>query len=819
MPLADDLTRAQTEKAPHSDDSGHLSDKSKPARVLSRQEPGTALSTVTLGTEAPPALESQRWTDLFASPRGVMILVPALVLALGVTLTLIGQLALGATSKKMAREQFVQRTTSVQLRVEEALSQSAPLVAELTRIAQSLEGTGATNLEGAKQDEKESWAGISRQQLTAVALELRDLLVGRKAVTQVYAAFPDGRFLSVDPIAEGTLAFQVTQAGHSDVFLVDGQKLVKKESRSTNYDPRLRGWYRLAQQARRATWSPPYSFYQSQHPGVTYASPVYADEEKTLLRAVVGVDFDVQALTEFMKEGQRQDEAVRSVVFTLGGVVLAYPHGASQLAALPPSKEVTSYRALGDKDLSGLIERAQDLSPEQRNEETFTYADKGKRMLASVRALGSAGPDWFVATFAPESDVLLELYAHRRSSLWIGLLSLAVSLGLSWLLARHLLQVRKIASEAQQAAQLAREQVRDLGSYRLLGLIGEGGMGEVWRARHRLLARQAAIKLIKTHPEDEEKRKEQRERFRREAQAIAGLRSRHTIALFDYGVTDHGTLFYVMELLDGIDLNSLVIRHGPQPAERVRRILMQACHSLSEAHEAKLVHRDIKPANLFLCREADEVDVVKVLDFGLVFQSNSSEQSNSGEAEGEANDADADTRPVPSPHTLVDPGLPEVDDPTGRITRANHQLGTPAFMSPEQAIGNEADARSDLYSLGCIAWWLLTAQAPFTAPSAMALMLAHIETPPPSLSSLVEGPVDPGLERLILSCLEKSPSKRPRSARELGQALRAVAVENDWSEERAARWWSEHLPRNPDLQPTLSLPPLRDVELVPPAAG
>jgi len=561
----------------------------------------------TAGATAPSEPDlSSKLSALIASPRGVMILVPLLVLALGATLTIVGQTALGSTSKQMARERFVEKTETVSLRLEQALLQAEPLLEELARVARS---------EDTRRGKSEK---LSPR--TETALEMRDLLIGRRAITQAYIAFPDGTFLSADPIAPSAVEFQITSGGNSKSYRVQRQTLHQVNEQESDYDPRIREWYVLAKNKRTRIWSKPYAFYFNQHPGITRALPVYVDKERTKLLAVVGVDFDVDALTQFMADGETEAESAKSVVFTIPGAVLAYPSGAERLAAHPKGEDVPTHGSLGDPELSALVRRIQGLASDDRSREELKFKSRSLRMLASVRKVGAGGPDWYVATFAPEGAVLSELYEHRSRSLWIGSISLLVAMAMAWFLARHLLHVRKVASAAQAAARQAVDQMRIFGSYRLLSRIGEGGMGEVWRARHQLLARQAAIKLIKRDPDNDHRHQEHQERFRREAQAIASLRSRNTVALFDYGLTAEGTLFYVMELLDGIDLSTLVSRHGAQPQERVRQILMQACNSLGEAHDAGLVHRDVKPANLFLCREANEVDVVKVLDFGLVFQ-------------------------------------------------------------------------------------------------------------------------------------------------------------------------------------------------------
>jgi eukaryotic-like serine/threonine-protein kinase len=211
---------------------------------------------------------------------------------------------------------------------------------------------------------------------------------------------------------------------------------------------------------------------------------------------------------------------------------------------------------------------------------------------------------------------------------------------------------------------------RELGSYRLEEKLGEGGMGEVWRAQHRMLARPAAIKLIRPSVPGYARAgvsEEAVRRFEREAQVIARLRSPHTVELFDFGRAEDGAFYYVMELLDGLDADSLLRRFGPTPPERAIYLLRQVCHSLSEAQSCGLVHRDIKPANIFLCRYGEEYDFVKVLDFGIV---------------GAVRDAAA---------------------PSLVHTRENAVRGTPAFMAPEQAMGTDVDGRADIYATGCVA--------------------------------------------------------------------------------------------------------------------
>ena len=297
---------------------------------------------------------------------------------------------------------------------------------------------------------------------------------------------------------------------------------------------------------------------------------------------------------------------------------------------------------------------------------------------------------------------------------------------------------------------------RELGSYQVGELLGKGGMGEVYRATHRMLARPAAIKLIR--PEtiaggDQAARDLAVKRFKREAEVAANLQSPHTVELYDFGETDDGSLYFVMELLDGMDLETLVRTHGRLPAGRVAYIISQVCESLEEAHTRGLVHRDIKPANIHLGKLGLQHDFVKVLDFGLV----KSVQGKTGE------------------HTLG--------------TEIGMTPGTPDYMAPEMTMGENIDGRTDLYALGCVAYYLLTGSLVFEAANTYHMIARHLnDTPvPPSQRASITLPA--ALEQLVLSCLAKQPADRPQSAAEVRRALSGIAVE-PWGEAQAAAWWN-----------------------------
>jgi serine/threonine-protein kinase len=302
-------------------------------------------------------------------------------------------------------------------------------------------------------------------------------------------------------------------------------------------------------------------------------------------------------------------------------------------------------------------------------------------------------------------------------------------------------------------------QAKQIGSYQLEKKLGQGGMGEVWRASHRMLARPAAVKFIRadamTAGDDSSGALE---RFEREAQATAQLSSPHTVKLYDFGRANDGTFYYVMELLEGIDFADLVERYGPVDPQRAIFLLLQVCNSLAEAHAAGMVHRDIKPANVIACRYGLDYDFVKVVDFGLVASSRK-----------ESKDA-----PM--------------------LTGANVVLGTPAFLAPEAAVSNNLDHRADIYAVGCLMHWLVAGRLVFEGDGAMALAIAHASQTPPNLSEVSETELPDGMDDIVNSCLAKSPDDRPQSAIELAKRLRDLQTSSPWQGEQAEKWWDEHRP-------------------------
>jgi serine/threonine-protein kinase len=257
-------------------------------------------------------------------------------------------------------------------------------------------------------------------------------------------------------------------------------------------------------------------------------------------------------------------------------------------------------------------------------------------------------------------------------------------------------------------------------------------------------------------------------RFEREARATAALSSPHTIQVFDFGMTNDGHFYYVMELLSGRDLESLVREFGPLPADRAMFLLRQICHSLADAHARGLVHRDIKPANIYTCRMGLEFDFIKVLDFGLVKIKSR-----------------------------------EFSQDTTMTTVENRTTGTPAYMAPEVILGDvDVDRRADVYALGCVMYYLLTGQLVFEADTPMKMLMQHVQATPVPPSQRTELVIPEEVDELVLACLEKDPNRRPQHAQDLFRIACGCGSCNSWTRDASRLWWEQHLP---DLTRPLTL--------------
>ncbi|MGD8868138.1 MAG: serine/threonine-protein kinase [Gemmatimonadales bacterium] len=306
---------------------------------------------------------------------------------------------------------------------------------------------------------------------------------------------------------------------------------------------------------------------------------------------------------------------------------------------------------------------------------------------------------------------------------------------------------------------LSLHKAKQLGAYIIEKEIGRGGMGMVFVARHTLMCRPSAVKVMQAVPGEGEA---SLLRFEREVQLSAKLTHPNTITVYDFGRTESDTFYYAMEYLEGLNLDDLVLRFGPIPPERTTFIMLQVCGSLAEAHANNIVHRDIKPSNIFLTCRGGLYDFAKVLDFGLAKRII---------AEGDR-----------------------------RITGTGIVMGTPQFIAPESVAGLELiDGRADLYSLGGVAFWLLSGAPLFEADDPIDLMVQHVTAQPKRVSDVSEFSVPPALDDIVLKCLEKDPEDRFQSATELATALRDIVFPEPWTLEKARSWWQLHLPESDSI--------------------
>jgi serine/threonine-protein kinase len=339
---------------------------------------------------------------------------------------------------------------------------------------------------------------------------------------------------------------------------------------------------------------------------------------------------------------------------------------------------------------------------------------------------------WFGPHSASESADVRQLFVQPFNAAWGSSLLIAVATFVVRAVQRHRSNARRM-----------------LGAYQVGEKIGEGGMGVVYKASHTLLQRSAAIKVLPAERAGERDRR----RFEREVQLTSRLTHPNTISIYDYGRTPEGSFYYAMEYVDGCDLQTLVEKYGPQDPARVAHILAQLVSALGEAHRVGLIHRDIKPANVMLCERGGNADVVKVLDFGLIKDITTARGSDT-EADGE------------------------------------RLVGTPLYMSPEQLTDpNRVDARSDLYAVGALGYFLLTGVPPFSGRTVLEVCSHHLRTTPVAPSVRLGVAIPRELEALIMACLAKAPEDRPQSAAVLEAALVRFAA--GWTQTCAQHWWFE----------------------------
>ncbi|MFT3924713.1 MAG: protein kinase [Myxococcales bacterium] len=671
-----------------------------------------------------------RLSDVLGSPPVLALSVLALVTLVGSTSTYMTYRALRRQGEARAESDLRKNANEVRLSIDFALGAADTLLNRLQALVEEFAPTTAPF------------------QLLA---RMRELSVARAGLARISVSLPDGTHLAIRrddqwvPYAE--IVRQTEHGAIREEYTVDPMgKLQRTKLEQTDYDPRTRPYYEIARVRASRAWTPPYLFLPTFETGVTRVQPLFGDPlDPRRISAVLTVDFDTAGIEALLSAPLTPSER-RLVVDSWGGVLAA-----SGLRMPRPRdrarRDSVHWRELPDPVLHAALPYFSALSDGASR--TFEVAGQAYRISrASITKLDRDPIS--LATVSAEAELF---HAARREAM-VGMVTTAfTAIGgvlLALLLSENIARLRRKRVEAELGEKRAREELEQLGSYELVALIRRGGMGEVHRARHRLLARDAALKLIRSRSEDEARIAQEQRQFLLEARALASLHSVHTVALYDFGIANDGRYFLAMELLDGCDLQELVTRFGPQPATRVANILAQICDSLKEAHAMDLVHRDLKPANVFLCRQAEWLDLVKVLDFGLTVRS--------GYAEGK------------------------------------HVSGTPGYMAPEQALGERVTVQADLYALGCVGFWLLSAELPFGSGTSEKVLRRELEAEVPELPESVRATAPVELTQLITRCMARDPAHRPVSAELLGRALRRIANADrqDFDEEALRAFWRAH---------------------------
>ncbi len=526
--------------------------------------------------------------------------------------------------------------------------------------------------------------------------------------------------------------------------------MLSDEQRTLDYDPRVRPWFEAAAHGagRRPEWTSPYTFFTTKDPGITasirWQAPI--EDGRTWVIAFDLMLIDVSGFTT----GLQVSPGGKVVVLTEDERVMGLPpdprYGSREAFKPYVLKPVA---ALGVPELERGIAAWRDHG---ERDETFRYADGREQWWASFHRfeLGEARA-FEIGVMVPERDFRAMANSQRNWIIGLTLAGLAIAVLVAFLLDRAVERI--LAREV--------EKVRQLGQYTLEDKLGEGGMGAVYRARHAMLRRPTAIKLL--HPSRAGHEHEQA-RFEQEVQLTAELSHPNTIAVYDYGRTPEGIFYYAMEYIDGITLDTMVGTHGPLPPSRVIHVLLQVCGSLQEAHNVGLVHRDIKPENIMLAARGGVFDTVKVLDFGLVT----------------ALDADDNS-----------------SNPQGVI-------GTPRYMAPETIQApTRVDHRADLYAVGLIGIYLLTGKHLFDGPNVQMICAQQLHTEAAQLWVDIERYPD-DLARLLLACTHKSVGSRPLGAGDLAARLRACADAGRWTPDDAATWWETHTNAERTLSPTVT---------------
>ncbi len=695
-------------------------------------------------------------TRALAAPLSILILIPVLVSGLGLTITLVSLKSARENMEHLAIKNFTEVGSLIHWQVEEILDQGETSLKALLDFSErnGLEFEGATFAsEMANQFNNRpalAYLGIGDEQGHYTGIFLKDSLRDQSdLILTVRRMQPSGK--------THLREFNISKT----------PPVLIRDEPDFGYDPRTRPWYLQAKQEGARITSDPYPWYDSGLIGLTIAEPLFSNEGA--VNAIIEVDFNLNSFSRQVEQLEAR-YGTRIMIHSRKGEIIALP-GFRQSSGRDRKGKGSVPRIENIED--SLFKNYFSEASSATSDEIFhiEFEQNRERFMAVSRTIDVPGEAlWRVVCIGSLDGMLRASRNSMRRNIIVSFVAMLIATGIAFIFARYIVATHVRANLAERDARDAKEEMRALEGYQLLRLLGRGGMGEVWLGEHKMLARPVAIKLIHstiTSGHDMSAKLTTEARFEREARSLAHLESPHTIQIYDFGISDNGDLFYVMELLDGINLRQLVKTFGPQPAERVRRILKDVASSLSEAHEQDLIHRDIKPDNIFISRQLDHLDQVKLLDFGMVRH------------------AGSDT----------------IADGDGDLTVVGAIAGTPAYMAPEQATEEESEvgASADLYCLALVGWYLLTGKNLYARKSQISTLLAQVQDEPPPLSEFSAAGIPEAFGRLLRECLAKNPADRPASAKVLVQRLKKLVAETDpdgtaWMDEAKEMWWKQIAP-------------------------
>lgn len=506
------------------------------------------------------------------------------------------------------------------------------------------------------------------------------------------------------------------------------------------YQMRERPWYRgaMALEQREIFWTAPYLFFSAEEPGIT-ASTRFQDPRSGHSR-VVALDILVTDISAFTTS-VRPTENGFITVLTSGGDVVGLPRRALYESRAAMKRDILSPSSeLGLRPLEQLWQRWRD-----RGGVDAVLQGKDASLgsyRAGFRPFYLGEQEFLVVTVIPRGDLTGVIDQQRNIALGVTGFALLVTIALSLRTSRHY----------EERLEEVVDVVQRMGQYLLEEKLGAGGMGEVYRARHGLLQRPAAVKLLRAELYRDANSVQ---RFEREARLSCMLKHPNTVTIFDYGQTDEGIFYYAMELIEGVNLGDFLDYTGPLPEERVIYLLLQICGSLAEAHQVGLLHRDIKPGNIMVGDFGGMADRIKVLDFGLVKELHRADQV--------------------------------------QLTDREYVQGSPGYMAPEVILGEAAEEPTvDIYAVGAVTYGLLCGVAAYPGDSAVQVMMDQITTGPLRPSEVLQRAVEPELEALVMRCMDQDRSARPQSMRELARAFSRCPSAGRWTDDDARQWWEEH---------------------------